>query len=64
MKEWYRAAKIVMTANIEVLVDDTMNRAAQEQRMTDLAIDFVQCLGDPDVTFEGVEFKDGDGDGS
>lgn len=63
MNERYRVAKIVMTVNIEVLVDDTMSREAQEQRMKDLAIDYVQCLGDPDISFERVEFEDGDGDG-
>lgn len=62
MKEWYRVAKIVMTAKIEVLVNDTMSREDQEQRMTDLAIDFVRCLNDSDVTFEYAEFDGGDGD--
>lgn len=60
MKEWYRVAKIVMTAKIEVLVNDSMSEEEQEQRMADLATDFVQCLGEPDIEFEFAEFENND----
>ena len=58
MKERYRTAKVFMTVNIDVLVNDGMSEQEQEQKMTDLAIDYVQCLGDTAVQFEMVEFND------
>jgi hypothetical protein len=58
MNERYRSAKVFMTVNIDVLVDDGMNEQEQEQKMTDLAIDYVQCLGDTSVQFEMAEFND------
>ena len=58
MNERYRSAKIFMTVNIDVLVDDGMTEQEQEQKMTDLAIDYVQCLGDASVQFEMAEFND------
>ena len=58
MDERYRYAKVYMTANIDVLVNDGMTKEEQEQRMVDLAIDYVQCLGDAGVQFEMAEFND------
>ena len=58
MNERYRSAKVFMTVNIDVLVNDGMTEQEQEQKMTDLAIDYVQCLGDADVQFEMAEFND------
>ena len=58
MSERYRTAKIYMTANIDVLVNDGMTKEEQEQKMVDLAVDYVQCLGDPAVHFEMAEFND------
>ena len=57
MNERYRSAKVFMTVNIDVLVDDGMNEQEQEQKMTDLAIDYVQCFGDASVQFEMAEFN-------
>lgn len=56
MTERYRTVKIYMTATIEVLVND--GETLQEQKMTDQAIDFVQCLGSNNVQFEMAEFDD------
>ena len=47
-----------MTVNIDVLVNDGMTEQEQEQKMTDLAIDYVQCLDDPSIQFEMAEFND------
>ena len=47
-----------MTVNIDVLVNDGMTEEEQEQKMVDLAIDYVQCLGDSDISFEYAEFND------
>jgi hypothetical protein len=58
MNERYRSAKVFMTVNIDVLVDDGMTEQEQEQKMTDLAIDYVQCLDDTAVQFEMAEFND------
>jgi biotin synthase-like enzyme len=58
MNERYRTAKVFMTVNIDVLVNDGMTEQEQEQKMTDLAIDYVQCLGDTSVQFEMAEFND------
>ena len=58
MNERYRSAKVFMTVNIDVLVNDGMTEQEQEQKMTDLAIDYVQCLGDSAVQFEMAEFND------
>ena len=58
MNERYRPATVCMTVNIDVLVNDGMTEEEQEQKMVDLAIDFVQCLGDSDIKFEYVEFND------
>ena len=58
MQERYRVAKVVMTANIEVLVNDTMDEYNQQQLMVNLAQDFVECLGDRSVELETVEFVD------
>ena len=58
MNERYRSARVFMTVNIDVLVDDGMNEQEQEQKMTELAIDYVQCLGDETVQFEMAEFND------
>ena len=58
MNERYRSAKVYMTVNIGVLVNDGMTKEEQEQKMTDLAIDYVQCLGDTAVQFEMAEFND------
>lgn len=58
MTERYRTAKVYMTVNIDVLVNDGMTEEEQEQKMTDLAIDYVQCLGDASVQFEMAEFND------
>ena len=58
MNERYRTAKVYMTVNIDVLVNDGMTKEEQEQKMTDLAIDYVQCLGDTAVQFEMAEFND------
>jgi hypothetical protein len=58
MDERYRSAKVYMTVNIDVLVTDGMSKGEQEQKMVDLAIDYVQCLGDSAVHFEMVEFND------
>lgn len=57
--ERYRPVKIYMTATIEILVDDGKeSQEAQDQKMTDQAIDFVQCLGMPEIDFEMAEFND------
>lgn len=58
MNERYRSAKVFMTVNIDVLVNDGMTEQEQEQKMTDLAIDYVQCLDDAAVQFEMAEFND------
>lgn len=58
MGERYRPAKVYMTANIGVLVNDGMTKEEQEQKMVNLAIDYVQCLGDADIQFEMAEFND------
>ena len=58
MAERYRSAKVYMTVNIDVLVNDGMTKEEQEQKMVDLAIDYVQCLGDADIQFELAEFND------
>ena len=58
MNERYRSAKVFMTVNIDVLVNDDMTEQEQEQKMTNLAIDYVQCLGDTAVQFEMAEFND------
>jgi hypothetical protein len=58
MNERYRSAKVFITVNIDVLVNDGMTEQEQEQKMTDLAIDYVQCLGDATVQFEMAEFND------
>ena len=58
MNERYRTAKVFMTVNIDVLVNDGMTEQEQEQKMTELAIDYVQCLGDTDIQFEMAEFND------
>lgn len=58
MDERYRTAKVYMTVNIDVLVNDGMTKEEQEQKMTDLAIDYVQCLGDANIQFELAEFTD------
>ena len=58
MNERYRSAKVFMTVNIDVLVDDGMTEKEQEQKMTDLAIDYVQCLCDTAIQFEMAEFND------
>lgn len=48
-----------MTATIEVLVDDEKESfEEQEQKMIDQAIDFVQCLGMPEIDFATAEFND------
>ena len=57
--ERYRPVKIYMIATIEVLVDDDRETAEeQEQKMTNQAIDFVQCLSTPEISFETAEFND------
>ena len=57
--ERYRPVKIYMMATIEILVDDEKeSQEAQDQKMTDQAIDFVQCLGMPEIDFEMAEFND------
>lgn len=58
MNERYRTAKVFMTVNIDVLVNDGMTEQEQEKKMTDLAIDYVQCLGDTSIQFETAEFND------
>ena len=58
MNERYRTAKVFMTVNIDVLVNDDMTEQEQEQKMADFAIDYVQCLGDTAVQFEMAEFND------
>ena len=58
MNERYRTAKVYMTVNIDVLVNDGMTKKEQEKKMADLAIDYVQCLGDADIRFELAEFND------
>ena len=58
MAELYRTAKVFMTVNIDVLVNDGMTKEEQEQKMADLAIDYVQCLGDAAVQFKLAEFND------
>lgn len=48
-----------MTATIEILVDDGKeSQEAQDQKMIDQSIDFVQCLGMPEIDFEMAEFND------
>lgn len=56
--ERYRPVKIYMTATIEVLVRDSETEEEQEHKMTDQAIDFVQCLGASEVDFWTAEFND------
>lgn len=57
--ERYRPVTIYMTATMEVLVDDEKeSQVVQDQKMTDQAIDFVQCLGMPEIDFEMAEFND------
>lgn len=57
--ERYRPVKIYMTATIEILVDDGKeSQEAQNQKMIDQSIDFVQCLGMPEIDFEMAEFND------
>ena len=58
MNERYRSAKVYMTVNIDVLVNDRMTEDEQEQKLVDLAIDYVQCMGDAAVQFEMAEFND------
>lgn len=58
MNERYRSAKVYMTVNIDVLVNDRMTEDEQEQKMVDLAIDYVQCLGDANINFQYAEFND------
>lgn len=58
MVERYRPVKIYMTATIEVLVNSNETQEEQEQKMTDLAIDFVQYLDSNEVQFEMAEFDD------
>ena len=58
MNEKYRSATVCMTVNIDVLVNDSMTEDEQEQKLVDLAIDYVQCLGDADINFEYAEFND------
>ena len=58
MNERYRSAKVFMTVNIDVLVNDSMTEDVREQKLVDLAIDYVQCLGDAAVKFEMAEFND------
>ena len=58
MKETYRSATVCMTVSIDVLVNDSMTEDEQEQKLVDLAIDYVQCLGDADINFEYAEFND------
>ncbi|WP_160665035.1 hypothetical protein [Colidextribacter sp. OB.20] len=57
--ERYRPVKIYMTATIEILVDDEKeSQEAQDRKMMDQAIDFVQCLGMPEIDFATAEFND------
>ena len=57
--ERYRTVKIYMTATIEILVDDEKESfKEQEQKMIDQAIDFVQCLGMPEIDFTTAEFNE------
>ena len=56
--ERYRSAKVYMTVNIDVLVNDGMTKEEQEQKMVDFAVDYVQCLGDSFIQFELAEFND------
>ena len=58
MREHCRSATVCMTVNIDVLVNDGMTEDEQEQKKVDLAIDYVQCLGDPNISFEYAEFND------
>jgi len=58
MNERYRLAKVYMTVSIDVLVNDSMTKEEQEQKMVDLAIDYVQCLGEANIQFELAEFTD------
>ena len=58
MGERYRSAKVYMTVNIDVLVNDGMTKEEQEKKMVELAIDYVQCLGDDSIQFELAEFND------
>ena len=58
MVEYYKSATVCMTVNIDVLVNDGMTEEEQEQKLVNLAIDYVQCLGDSDVHFEYAEFND------
>lgn len=58
MVERYRTAKVYMTVYIDVLVNDGMTKEEQEQKLADLAVDYVQCLGDADIRFEYAEFND------
>lgn len=55
--ERYRPVTIYMTATMEVLVDDEKeSQEAQDQKMIDQSIDFVQCLGMPEIDFATAEF--------
>lgn len=57
--ERYRTVKIYMTATMEVLVDDEKeSQEEQDQKMIDQSIDFVQCLGMPEIDFATAEFDD------
>lgn len=58
MNERYRPVKIYMTARIEVLVNDRETEEEQEKKMTDLAINFVECLNSNEIEFEMAEFDD------
>ena len=50
--ERYRPVKIYMTATIE----RRESQEAQDQKMIDQSIDFVQCLGMPEIDFATAEF--------
>ena len=55
--ERYRPVKIYMTATMEIFVDDEKeSQEAQDQKMIDQSIDFVQCLGMPEIDFATAEF--------
>lgn len=57
--ERYRTATIYMTATIQVLVDDERESPEeQDQKMSDLAIDFVKCLDSPEISWDMAEFTD------
>lgn len=57
--ERYRPATIYMTATIQVLVDDEKELLdEQDQKMTNQAIDFVNCLNAPEISWDMAEFCD------